>query len=288
MHVVLATIARPGDIVATEAVTYAGIKAIAALSALQLTGLPVDGEGLDPDAFGDACRRGVKVLYTTPTLQNPTGTTMPDKRRREIARIAEEHGVAILEDDVYGFLAPDAPPPIAAYAPANTYFLNGTSKSMAPGIRIGYIACPPGTAQRIANTVRTTVWETSPIMSAVVTRWLEDGTAARIAAWKRSEVFARNEVARTILPDVPPPAMPSPHWWIPLPQPWRGEDLTNECRDRGLAIAPASTFAIDRDNVPSAVRVCLAAVPDKDRLQQGLQVFREVLREGPRTHFATT
>src|SRR5947209_7662359 len=106
MHVVLATITRPGDTIATEAVTYAGIKAIAALSGLQLTGLPVDAEGLDPRAFADACRRGVKVLYTTPTLQNPTGTTMPDKRRREIARIAEEHGVAILEDDVYGFLAP--------------------------------------------------------------------------------------------------------------------------------------------------------------------------------------
>src|SRR5258706_15184295 len=89
MYTVLATIAKPGDVVVTEAVTYAGIKAIAALSGLQLRGLPMDSEGIEPQAFKHACRRGAKILYTTPTLQNPTTVTMSAGRRQEIARIAE-------------------------------------------------------------------------------------------------------------------------------------------------------------------------------------------------------
>src|SRR5258708_5072439 len=98
MHTVLATIAKPGDVVATEAVTYAGIKAIAALSGLQLRGLPIDAQGIEPQAFEDACRRGAKILYITPTLHNPTAVTMSAERRQEIAPIAEAYGVAILED----------------------------------------------------------------------------------------------------------------------------------------------------------------------------------------------
>ena len=114
----------------------------------------MDSEGIEPQAFEDACRQGARILYTTPTLHNPTTITISAGRRQEIARIAEAYDAAILEDDVYGFLAPEAPVPLAAYAPANTYYLLGTSKSIAPGLRVGFAICPRGMQQRIANTVR--------------------------------------------------------------------------------------------------------------------------------------
>jgi DNA-binding transcriptional MocR family regulator len=270
MHTVLATIAKSGDVVVTEAVTYAGIKAIAASAGLQLRGLPMDAEGIDPQAFEDACRRGARILYITPTLHNPTAITMPAARRQEIARIAETYNAAILEDDVYGFLEPGAPAPLAAYAPANTFYLLGTSKSIAPGLRIGYTICPRGMQQRVANTVRTTVWETSPLMSALLAKWIEDGTADRTIALKRAEVSSRHELAKRILSQTTPPAHTTPHWWIALPEAWRAEDLAEECRKRGVGIAPAAAFAIDRDDIPTAVRICLAAVPTRQRLQDGL------------------
>lgn len=288
MHTILAAIAKPGDVVVTEALTYAGIKAIASLSGLQLRGLPIDSEGLEPQGFEEACRRGAKILYTTPTLHNPTAATMSGRRRREIARIVQAHGVAVLEDDVYGFLAPDAPIPLAAYAPANTYYLVSTSKSIAPGLRVAYAICPRGMQQRIADAVRTTVWETSPLMSALVAKWLQDGAADRTIAFKRAEVCSRHELAKRILSQTKPPAHTTPHWWINLPEAWRAEDLTEECRKRGVAITPAATFAIDRDNVPDAVRICLGAVSTRQRLQDGLQIIQEVLERGPSTHFKTT
>jgi DNA-binding transcriptional MocR family regulator len=288
MYTVLATIAKPGDVVVTEAVTYAGIKAIAALSGLQLRGLPIDSEGIEPQAFEDACRRGARILYTTPTLHNPTAITMSAGRRQEIARIAVIFGAAVLEDDVYGFLAPGAPVPLAAYAPANTYYLLGTSKSIAPGLRVAYAICPRGMQQRVANTVRTTIWETSPLMSALVAKWIQDGAADRTIAFKRAEVSSRHELARRILSQTTPPAQTTPHWWIALPEAWRAEDLTEECRKRGVGITPAATFAINRDDVPIAVRICLGAVSTQQRLQDGLQIVKEVLERGPTMHFKTT
>jgi len=288
MHTVLAAIAKPGDMVVTEAVTYAGIKAIASLAGLQLRGLRIDSEGLEPQAFEDACRRGAKILYITPTLHNPTAATMSGQRRQELARIVQEYGVAVLEDDVYGFLAPDAPLPLAAYAPDNTYYLVSTSKSIAPGLRVAYALCPRGMQSRIANTIRTTIWETSPLMTGLVTKWLQDGTAGRTIAFKRTEVASRHELAKRVLPQITSPAHATPHWWITLPEAWRAEDLTEECRKRGVGITPAATFAINRDDVPIAVRICLAAVPTRQRLEDGLQIVKELLEHGPTMHFPTT
>ncbi len=288
MYTVLATIAKPGDVVVTEAVTYAGIKAIAALSGLQLRGLPMDSEGIEPQAFKHACRRGAKILYTTPTLQNPTTVTMSAARRQEIARIAETYDVAILEDDVLGFLAPEAPLPLAAYAPANTYYLLGTSKSIAPGLRVAYAICPRGMQRQVANTIRTTIWETSPLMSALLAKWIQDGTADRTIAFKRAGVSSRHALAKRILSQTTPPAHTTPHWWIALPEAWRAEDLTEECRKRGVGITPAAAFAVNRDDVPIAVRVCLGAVSTQQRLQDGLQIIREILERGPTMHFTTT
>src|SRR5260370_41748696 len=106
-------------------------------------------EGIEPQAFKHGCRRGARILYTTPTLQNPTTVTMSAARRQEIARSAETYDVAILKDDVLGFLAPEAPRPLAAYAPANTYYLLGTTNSIAPGLRVACAICPRGMRQQV-------------------------------------------------------------------------------------------------------------------------------------------
>ncbi|MGH7580014.1 MAG: PLP-dependent aminotransferase family protein, partial [Gemmatimonadales bacterium] len=135
---VLASLTRPGDLVLTEQVTYTGMKAIASLLHLQLRGLPLDGDGLIPEAFEAACREcAPRALYCMPTLQNPTGRTMPLARRQTLADIAARYDVALVEDDVYGFLPQHPLPPLTALAPEHAYYVTGTSKSMAPGLRVG-------------------------------------------------------------------------------------------------------------------------------------------------------
>ena len=143
---VLATLLAPGDLLVTEELTYPGLKAVASLLHLRTQGLPMDAHGLRPDAFEDACRKGgVRALYVVPTIHNPTGTVMPEARRREIAAIARAHGVAIVEDDIHALLPAERPLPIAAFAPELSYYLMSTSKTLVAGLRVGYVAAPRGT-----------------------------------------------------------------------------------------------------------------------------------------------
>ena len=111
---ILSLLSSPGDVLLCEAVTYPGIRSIAAQKGLRLVGLAMDRDGILPDAFRAACRTlEPKALYLNPTLHNPTTLTIPASRRAEIARVAREFGVPIVEDDAYGFV-PDHGEHIAA------------------------------------------------------------------------------------------------------------------------------------------------------------------------------
>ncbi|HEU4954913.1 MAG TPA: PLP-dependent aminotransferase family protein, partial [Gemmatimonadales bacterium] len=197
---VLASLAKPGELVLAEHVTYTGMKAIASLLHLQLRGLPLDGEGLLPEAFEAACREGApRALYCMPTLHNPTGRTMPLGRRQAIVEIAERYDVALVEDDVYGFL-PDKPlPPLAALAPASAYYVTSTSKSMAPGLRVGYVAAPESRVDRVAAVIRASTWLIAPLLAELASDWIERGEADAMVAWKREETAARHAAAVRIL-----------------------------------------------------------------------------------------
>jgi DNA-binding transcriptional MocR family regulator len=283
MFVALSTLTEPGDTVLTEQVSYPGIKALANLLHLQLQGLPVDEYGLQPEAFAAACRaRTGKVLYCIPTIQNPTATVMPEERRREIARLAQAHDIAIIEDDVYGFLDADAPPPIAAFAPDHCYYINGTSKSIAPGLRVGYMVAPPQAVSRPAAAISATMWEAAPLMAEMVTRWIEDGTLERVINWKRRETAARQSLAREILSDFPRHSHPmSCHLWLQLPEPWRGVDFGEHAAARGVLVIPAEAFVTGRGAAPHAVRICLLSTQDRQQLEKGLGILQEILHSAP-------
>ena len=148
MELTFATITRRGDLVLTEELTYSGMKALADHLGFHVRGLPMDADGLRPDAFEAACRSGASALYTMPTMQNPTGIIMSLARRQEIAALAERYGVAIVEDDSYGLYA-DATPTLASLAPQQSYFISSVSKSIVPGVRIGYLHVPDGMADRV-------------------------------------------------------------------------------------------------------------------------------------------
>ncbi|HYO75220.1 MAG TPA: PLP-dependent aminotransferase family protein, partial [Thermoanaerobaculia bacterium] len=193
LFLAFAAAARPGETVLTEAVTYHGAKAVAALLNIKLAPLPIDRYGIVPDALARACRARVsKVLYVVPSLHNPTGLVMPEKRRRELAAIAEKHGLTVIEDDVCGFLLEKTPPPIAAFAPDRTIFLTGLGKAMAPAMRIGFVTAPDPLLPRVQSALAASILFASPVIAEIAATWIEDGTAGRIAAAKRSEVAIRN------------------------------------------------------------------------------------------------
>lgn len=281
--VVLASITSPGDLIFCEEVTYPGIVALASLLHLTLRGLPMDADGLEPEGLDAACRAGsARALFCMSTLQNPTGRTMPPARREKIAAVAARHGLSILEDDVNGFLPAHPIPPIASFAPDHTFYITGTSKSLAPGLRIGYVIPPAHRVQQIASTIEASTWFTAPLLAEIVTEWIESGEAVAIAAWKRSETAARHALAVEILGEWLPPSPVSFHLWIPLPEPWRAESFVSQARARGVIVNSAEEFLVDPRGKPQAVRVCLGATLNRGRLCEGLRRLAELLATPPR------
>ena len=281
MTALFATLLRPGDLVVTDALTYPGLKALAGLLHLRLQGLAWDEQGLEPSALAAACQAGaVKAVYCVPTLQNPTATVMPEPRRREIAAIARQHGLLIVEDDVHGMLLPERPRPITTFAPESSLFLTGTAKTLAPGLRIGYMAAPPALVPRLAAGIRATTWMAAPLMAEIASLWIRDGTADHILEGRRRETAQRRRVLDRVLgPLRSHPA--ASHVWLPLPEPWRAEALADELHRRGVAVTPASAFAISRAAAPQAVRICLGSARDLSALESGLRLLAETLQAAP-------
>ena len=284
LAIALIALASPGDVVLAEAVTYPVFKTLAALLHLKIVGLPLDDQGLRPDAFEAACKAGApKILYCVPTIQNPTATVLPKARRKKIAAIARAHDVTILEDDIYGLLPRERPLPLAHHAPDRTVFISSLSKTVAPGLRIGFMAASRALTDRMIPALCATTWMASPLMAELAARLIEDGTADAILERKRKEAAARQAIAAKILPGSPGPgAHPlSYHLWLPLPEPWRGTEFADRARQRGVAVNPGEVFAAGGVKPPAAVRVCLGAARSRDQLEKGLRILRDTLEAAP-------
>ncbi len=214
----LATLTRPGEAVLTEAVTYTGLISVANHLHLRLVPVPVDAGGLDVDAFARAAKRsGARVAYLMPTLQNPTGVTLAAGRRKALLQAAVKYDITLIEDDEYGVFSSTLP--LAADAPDRCLYLTGVSKSVAPGLRVGLLRAPASLVPRLGAAVFASSVMAPPFGTELVGRWLADGLAERVIAWKRAEFQARTTLARQILGpgglglrDVSPI---SPHLWLP-------------------------------------------------------------------------
>ncbi|QGG96171.1 aminotransferase-like domain-containing protein [Actinomarinicola tropica] len=138
-------LADPGDVAVVEEPGYLGAIQALRADALDVRGIPVDDDGLRTDALEDALRRGLRprLVYTVPTFQNPTGTTLPDARRRHLAGLADRYGFAVVEDEPYTDLRFGGAPVVPVAAQSDRVVTLGTfSKTLAPGLRVGWLVGP--------------------------------------------------------------------------------------------------------------------------------------------------
>lgn len=280
--VTLLTLLSPGDVVLTEELTWWGMKTFARHLGVDLHGLQLDEFGIIPDALEHACRtKNPKALYCMPSVQNPMSCVMPEKRREEIAAIAESHDVAIVEDDTYGFLVGDIKP-LSAYAPDRSYYITSASKSLAPALRIGFIRAPNNMVDKLAARICSTIWVASPLLAELFTSLVNAGTAGRIREWKRERVAERRAVVQEVLSEATYRGHPaSQHIWLELPEPWRADDFASHARARGVLVTEGEEFMVTRGPAPHAVRVALGMVPNSETLRRGLQILTDLIERPP-------
>ena len=280
---ILSTLARPGDTVLSEAITYPGVRSIAAQLGLTLKGLAMDGQGIEPDALAEACRRlAPKALYLNPTLQNPTTLTIPEARREAIAAIARRYRVPIVEDDAYGFIPSRGVPPLAAIAPDITWHIAGLAKCIGAGLRAADVVAPDSRAGwPFAAALRAANVMASPLTVALATRWIADGTADAILRFIRAETLARQQLAAAILRPGSFRADPlSFHLWVPLPRPWTRSAFVGHMRATGIGTVASDAFVVEGEP-DEAVRVCLGGPAGRDTVRSALEFIAHTLDEQP-------
>lgn len=284
LHALCDLLMRPGDRLAAGAMTYPGLKAAALQRGLQVDPVAMDAEGLIPEDFERICAQGApKALYVVPTIDNPTTATLPAARRQRIAALARRHGVMIIEDDPYGVLRSARPPAFVTLAPTHTWYLSTLSKCVTPALRIAHVIAPDGEqAEALAAVLRSTVLMAAPLMAALASRWIGDGTVEEVTRAIRAENRRRQTLAADILDGHQMASDPEGHHlWLRLPRPWLAGDFASRAELAGLSVVPSSAFAV-AEGAADSVRVSLGVSPDRDRLEEALIRFSDLLRMPPR------
>lgn len=279
----LAAVTRPGDGILVEEFTYPGVKSAATLLGRHLVAVRCDDQGLCPEALEHAlAERHGRVVYTIPTANNPTTVTWPEERRRAIAAIARRYDALIVEDGIYDFLAPDRLPPLSRFMPERVIHITSLAKSIAPALRIGYVAAPEGFVGRIAGGVAATTLMVPAVMAEAATLMIESGVGADCADRQLAEARERRRVATAMIAEAQCHALAAFNVWLPLPAPWSADDFVAEARKNGVCVTPGGSFAIGKPRL-EAVRVSISAVPTRDALERGLRILAGMLRVLPET-----
>ncbi|MCZ0960660.1 aminotransferase-like domain-containing protein [Paracoccus benzoatiresistens] len=282
MTAILSILARAGDTVLCEAVTYPGLRAIAARLNLRLVGVPMDGDGIIPEALEEVIRRdSPKALYLNPTVHNPTTLTIPQARRAQIAAVLARHRLPLIEDDAYGFVPGAPPPPLAVLAPDLTWHVGGLSKCIGAGLRLAYVVAPDARcALALGQALRAISVMPSPICAALATRWIEDGTADRIRHFLRSESAARQKIAAEILSGLEFRSDPEAfNIWLALPEGSSRAELMGRMAGRRVGLMPSDAFTVAGE-AGEHVRVCLGGAISRSELQASLLFMANSLSEG--------
>ncbi|MFE9996700.1 aminotransferase-like domain-containing protein [Streptomyces avermitilis] len=275
---VMATL-NAGDVVAVDALTYPGFKVLAHAFHLDVEPIPTTADGPDLDAFEQLCAtRPVRAVYTMPTLHNPLGWVMSATDRTRLIEIARRHGPLIIEDAAYAYLVEDPPPPLAASAPDITVYVSTLSKSVATGLRVGFVVAPPSRVPSLERAIRATTWNTPALTTAIACRWIEDGTVNQLEAQKREDAKARQALARRELAGLPLIGHPSSYFtWLTLPDDARADRLTATLARQHISVSTAEPFTTTK-HTPQALRLALGST-DMDSLQSTLRTVRRVALE---------
>ena len=275
---------EPGDVILAEPVSYPGLRAAAIQFGRRLVAVDADEHGMVPAMLDAACRlHRPALVYLNPTLQNPTAITMPERRRQELAGIAQRCHVRIVEDDPYWLLADAPPPPIATFAPEQVVYISTLSKCLTPGLRVAFVLLrDPIERERFIVALRSFALMVAPLTAALATQWILDGSAGRLMDGVRTEARLRHRMARDILAGQYSGLGDGLHVWLTLPAYWNAAQLAQAAGEEGIVVTPAEAFATGGGAV-NAIRISLGSIQDRGRLQAGLQRLSHLLARRPGT-----
>lgn len=282
MTVAIMSVAPVGSTIVTEAIGHHTLGPLASYLGLTLKGIAIDDQGVVPEALDAACAEAnVRALFVQPAAINPCATVMGLERRAQLVEVARQRDIAIVESDLLGPLIEERVPPIAALAPERTLYFTSFTKTVVPGLRIGYLVAPDRYIAAVSNRHLVSNWMATPMVAEIATRWIDDGTAIELVNWQREALRRRHEIAADVFSDMAFLSHPqSLHIWLPLHGDRSEEAFVAQARLQNVAIAPGASFRILEENWKPAVRISLGST-NEGELLRGLRVVRALLEGDP-------
>jgi 2-aminoadipate transaminase len=279
----------PGDTVLIEQETYQGSLTRLARAGVTAISIPLDRDGMRLDAAAAALaelkRRNVraKYIYTIPTVQNPTGTIMPDTRRLELLKLSEIHGVPIFEDDCYADLVWDGARPPALYAMSKrggVIHIGSFSKSIAPALRIGFMVAEWGVLSRILP-LKTDAG-TGALEQMVLAEYCAAHFTEHVPQLKRALRAKLDTLMESLAEQFGTAAeFDAPQGgiflWVKLPDQVDTMRLAQAALAEGIAINPGPEWSTNAPYARSRMRLCFAH-PSHDAIRQGVAALADVCR----------
>lgn len=234
--------------------TYLGALQAFAPSEPQAVGVPSDEQGMSPEhlrALAGTGANRARFIYTLPNFQNPTGRTMSDARRDAIVALAAELGIPVIEDNPYGELWFDAPPPkpLAARRPEGVIYMGSFSKTLAPGLRVGFIVAPPELISKLVQAKQAADLHSPSFNQRVVAEVMKDDfleahipTIRTLYRAQRDAMLAAldKEMAGLGVQWTRPAG--GMFLWVQLPEGMDAQQLLPLAVERGMAFVPGAPF----------------------------------------------
>jgi 2-aminoadipate transaminase len=260
-----------GDHILVESPTYlAALQAWNAYQA-QYTSVPIDDDGMKPEALEGALRGGPKFIYALPNFQNPTGVTLSLERRRTLVRLADHYGVPIIEDDPYGQLRYEGEhlPSIVAvdseyrsgsgkpYS-GNVMYMSTFSKTLAPGLRLGWLTGPVSVIERLVQAKQGTDLHTSTFNQVVAYEVAHGGFLDEHVKLIRRVYHERRDAMLAAMTEFFPEGVTWTHpkgglfLWVRFPEGLDAVDVLRESVKEGVAFLAGAPFFPDRSNANTA------------------------------------
>ncbi|RXG84466.1 PLP-dependent aminotransferase family protein [Bradyrhizobium vignae] len=282
LMVLFSRLAQQGAAIAAEKLTYAAIGQLAMLGRISVLPVDIDEDGMRDDSLESLCKaHNLAAVYINPTGHNPTTSMMSLERRQKVVRVARKYALPIIEDDVHGLIANNAPPPLASIAPDLTWYLMSVSKCLGIGLRTAYLIAPSddGLADLLRPIPSVSSWFVPGLSAAIITHLIESGAASHIVGQISKEIAARQDIAQEMLGHLGMlrTNKSSLHVWIDLPSPWTAEPFIQAARTKGVILRHPRVFATPGTNVEHNIRASLIAPSTHEDLRRGLSVLATLL-----------
>ena len=274
-----------GSTVAVEAPTYLGALQAFAPYEPDVLSVPCDHDGPVPEML--AAARGARFLYLLPNFQNPSGRCMSPSRRLAVVAAAQAMGLPIVEDNPYGDLWFDTPPPppLAASWPDGTLYLGSFSKVLAPGLRLGYLVAPAAVFPKLLQAKQAADLHTPGFNQRVVHEVIRDGFLRQHVPTIRARYKLHRDAMRSALERHMPPGCrwvaPSGgmFFWVELPAGSDAVALLPKAVERGVAFVPGAAFYASNAQAHT-LRLSFVTAPP-EQIVRGIQLLAQTIAETP-------